>query len=128
MNRRQRKKHRLGEFQELGFELRFCTPQWWSDEEKSGFWDACICHVEALGLSVAGGTSTCWDVYVGSLRCRGSVTPAQRAALLEWLEGHPEVTALQAGDLGDLWHERAPVRVAASSRIVAPARASFTAR
>ena len=114
MNKRQRKKHRLGEYQELGFELRFCTPADWSGSQQLDFWDAAIRQIEALGLSVGGGTGTCWGVYVTTLAARGTVTSAQRQALADWLAAHPAVTDLRAGPLEDAWYESAPVRVPAA--------------
>jgi hypothetical protein len=114
MNKRQRKKHRLGEFQELGFELRFCTPEGWTDDQQLDFWDAAIAQIEALGLSVGGGTGTCWDVYVSSLSERGTVSPAQRLALVDWLVAQPGVSDVRAGALEDAWHEGVPVRAPAA--------------
>ena len=110
MNKRQRKKRRLGEFQELGFELQFCTPADWSEDEQLDFWDAAITQIEALGLSVGGGTGICWDVYVTTLSDRGTVTPVQRQALADWLMAQPAVSELRPGPLEDAWHEGAPVR------------------
>ncbi|AHG92877.1 protein of unknown function DUF469 (plasmid) [Gemmatirosa kalamazoonensis] len=114
MNKRQRKKYRLGEFQELGFELGFCTPADWSDDEQLDFWDAAIAQIEALGLAIGGGTGTCWDVYVSSLAERGTVSPAQRDALLDWLAAQPGVSDVRAGPLEDAWHDGAPVRTPAA--------------
>jgi len=104
MNKRQRKKHRRGEFRELGFELRFCTPEAWSEDEQEAFWVECIRHVEALGLAVGGGSGVCWDVFVTGLRGRDSVSPAQRQALLDWLAAHPGVSKIWAGRLEDAWY------------------------
>lgn len=109
MNKRQRKKHHLGEFQELGFELAFCTPVDWTDGQQLDFWNAAITQIEALGLSVGGGTGRCWDVYVMSL-ARGTVTPSQRQGLVDWLAAQPAVSDLRAGALEDAWYEGAPVR------------------
>ncbi|GLC24622.1 50S ribosome-binding protein YggL [Roseisolibacter agri] len=114
MNKRLRKKHRLGEFQELGFELRFCTPAGWSEAEHLGFWDACITQVEALGLSLGGGTGTCWDVFVSGLAERATVTAPQRQVLLDWLAAQPAVSAIQGGPLVDAWHADVPPREAAA--------------
>lgn len=114
MNKRQRKKHRLGEFQELGFSLRFCTPADWSEDQQLDFWGAAITQTEALGLSVGGGTGTCWDVNVTTLPARGTVTPAQRQGLVDWLTAQPAITELRAGPLEDAWHEGAPVRLPAA--------------
>jgi hypothetical protein len=114
MNKRQRKKHRLGEFQELGFELRFCTPESWSEEGQYAFGDACIEQIEMLDLSVGGRAGICWDVYVSGLKERSTVTPPQRQALVDWLRAHPAVSNVQAGALEDAWHDGAAVRGAAA--------------
>jgi hypothetical protein len=108
MNKRQRKKHRIAEFQELGFALRFCTPASWSRGEQDAFWNECIRRVEDLGLALGGGTGECWDVFVTTLRERGSVTVEQRQALLEWLGAQPGISAIQAGGLEDAWYDDAP--------------------
>lgn len=104
MNKRQRRKHRLGEFRELGFELRFSTPGSWSEEGQDVFREECIDQVEALGLAVGGGTGIHWGVFVTALRDRGTVTAEQRQALLRWLAGRPELSELHAGVLEDAWH------------------------
>lgn len=106
MNRRQRKKHRRGEFQQLGFELRFCTPADWSDAEQTSFGDVCIRKVGAFELAVGGGTGVCWNVFVTGSRNRDSVTPAQREALLGWLAAHPAVSDIRPGELEDAWYPR----------------------
>lgn len=103
MNKRQRKKHRLGEFQELGFELRFHTPEHWTDDEQGAFSDACIRQVEALGLCVGGGTGTDWEVFVCGFAERATVTAAQRQTLIDWLAAHPDVSQIAAGPLVDAW-------------------------
>lgn len=114
MNKRQRKKHHLGEFQELGFELRFCTIASWTDAEQLCFWDECIGRVEALGLSVGGETGTRWGVFVSGLAARTGVTAAQRQALLDWLTVHPAVSDVRAGPLEDAWHAHIPPHGAAA--------------
>jgi nicotinamidase-related amidase/uncharacterized protein YggL (DUF469 family) len=81
---------------ELGFRLRFQTPDRWSDAEHRSFWEACIGEVERLGLTVGGGSGPGWDLFVA-----GRVTPAKRANLLAWLAANPDVTELAAGALED---------------------------
>jgi uncharacterized protein len=103
MNRRQRKKARLGEFIELGFELTFALPSAWSDADTDGFSDRAIDKIESLGLSVGGGTGHVWDVFVTAFAPRTSVTESQRQALLNWLNADPAVSALRVGPLSDAW-------------------------
>lgn len=114
MNERQRKKHRSGEYQELGFDLRFCTPAGWTESQQREFFDVVIARIEALGLAVGGGIGACWDVFVTSRAERGSVTPGQRLAIAEWLAAQTAISGLRAGPLVDSWHTAAPVRGAAT--------------
>jgi uncharacterized protein YggL (DUF469 family) len=85
--------------QRFGFELSFRTPDGWDDAERMAFWDACIRHIEHLGLAVGGGTDLWWTVFVTSTREGNSVTPSQREALLAWLQAHPAVLQVLAGEL-----------------------------
>ncbi|MFK7088628.1 YggL family protein [Chromobacterium violaceum] len=100
-NRRQRKKHHVGEFQELGFalEVRFHTEL---DDAACDAWlDALIEVVERMGLAYGGGDTggfvSTWE--------RGSVTPAQRDALLAWARSYPAVAEAHASELLDAWHD-----------------------
>jgi uncharacterized protein len=97
MKRRLRKKHRVGEFAECGFELHFSLPSHWDEAEQLRFWDRAIGRIESLGLAVGGGVGATWDVFVSCLAGRGSVAPAQQQALVDWLAAEPDVSALQAG-------------------------------
>ncbi|AZY48012.1 YggL family protein [Bordetella avium] len=106
-NRRQRKKLRLGEFQELGFTLHlsFHSPLDEAAYERHG--DAIIERIEALGLCVGGlgGTLPIAETegFVSSWN-PGSVTPEQVSRLLEWCRARPEVKEVRAGELVDAWH------------------------
>lgn len=91
--------HEPGDDQCLGFELSFRTPDGWDDAERTTFWDACIQHIEQLGLAVGGGTELWWTVFVTSTLEGNSVTPSQRAALIAWLRAHPCVLQVEAGEL-----------------------------
>lgn len=105
MNRRQRKKWRVGEFREYGFALRFQVPGPTTPLDADPFFDAFIEAVEGVGLAVTGGTGSTYDVVVMGLReARRSVMPEQRDALLGWLATRPEVSGVQAGPLTDLWY------------------------
>ena len=114
MNRRQRKKHRLGEFRELGFHLQFRTPAEWSAVERDAFLDAALAEVERLGLEIGGGAGEIWDVYVGGAGRRATVTSSQRAALLGWLAATDGVSDMQAGPLMDVWYDGVPASPAAA--------------
>lgn len=86
---------------DLGFRLRFQTPDRWSDAEHRTFWDACIDEVERLGLTVGGGSGPRWDVFVAGRGPGRTVTPADRENLVTWLAANPGVTELAAGPLED---------------------------
>ncbi|GGY21859.1 YggL family protein [Paludibacterium paludis] len=100
-NRRQRKKFHVGEFQELGFALnvRFHAPL--DEAACDAYVDALIEVVERMGLAYGGGDTggfvTTWE--------RGSVTPAQRDALLAWVRGYPAVSEANASELQDAWYD-----------------------
>lgn len=104
MNRRQRKKHRRGEFAEYAFALRFTLPSQWAEAEQLQFWDRAIAQIESLGLAIGGGVGASWDVFVIGLGGRHSVSPARRQALITRLAADPDVTALEAGPLVDAWY------------------------
>lgn len=100
-NRRQLKKHHAGEFQELGFSLsvQFAAPL--AGAARDSYVAALIEHVEALGLTY-GGDECCGFVTTYT---RGSVTLAQRAALLAWVQAYPTVASAEASELLDAWHD-----------------------
>ncbi|MEQ1731030.1 MAG: YggL family protein [Vicinamibacterales bacterium] len=102
MNRRQRRKHRTGEFQELGFDLQFTTPAAWSDEQQLAFWNALIDEVEKRGMSIGGSSGEPWEVFVTGVD-HASVTPVERQAIVDWLTAREGVANLEAGPLEDAW-------------------------
>lgn len=99
-SRRLRKKLRVGEFQELGFEVRFELRAQLSDTELTAFWDDFILQaIEANGLAFGGGTTG----YV-TRRGRGSATDAHRDAVLSWLSARGgEVSSVEIDPLTDAW-------------------------
>lgn len=102
-NRRQRKKHHAGEFQELGFAFRLGLAQPLDQAQLDAFMDAAIDMFEAHGLEVGGGwASQSASGFVSA--AKGSVTEAQRAAVLAWLQAWPEVAQVRVGELQDAWY------------------------
>ena len=104
LNRRQRKKYHLGEFQEMGFALRWTHHTLLNEPEIYAFFDQFIPMIEArnmccsCGLAPEGG-----DGFVATLG-RGTVSPEDRIAVLEWLRANPVVASADAGDLVDNWY------------------------
>ncbi|MFH0957717.1 MAG: YggL family protein [Pseudomonadota bacterium] len=110
MKRRIRKKLHIGEFQEFGFPLKFKVRPDTGDPEYDAFVDAFIEEVERLELGFGGGVGETCDGYVVNFqrvkrgrRC-GSVNEAQRQALQQWLQNHPQVYEVIVGPLADVWN------------------------
>jgi len=105
-NRRQRKKLRLGEFQELGFTLKLHFAPPLDDASADQFWEAILSHIESLGLSAGLGGRLPMAELEGfvSAAGRGSVTPDQQAQVLAWCRAQPQVESAQVGELADVWH------------------------
>ena len=107
LNRRQRKKLRVGEFQELVFEVRVQFRQPMDDAAHDAFLDEFIEIIESRHLAVGGmggqlplmetdGVVSAWG--------RGSPTEVDRAAVADWLRQHPDVASADVGDLVDGWY------------------------
>lgn len=104
MRKRIRKKRRVGEFQELGFEVQFRLKDVVSEPVVDTFWDGFIREaIEGHGLMCGGGCGRHWDVFVAR-GGRGSATEDHRAAIKRWLDSHPDVEAVRVGPLVDAWH------------------------
>ena len=105
MKQRLRKKLHVGEFQELGFEVRFQVADNLSHEAFDAVVDAFISQaIEAYGLVCGGGGKNPeWTVFV-TRDGRGSVTEVHRQAIERWLTARPEVNAMQSGPLVDAWY------------------------
>lgn len=104
MNRRIRKKHRVGEFQEMGFDLTFRLDDSVTSEAAD---DVMYRFVEEAiagnGLAFFGWGDRSVEGTVIT-RSRGSVTADQRAAVDGWLAAQGEVAERTVGELADAWH------------------------
>ncbi len=107
LNRRQRKKLRVGEFQELVFEVRVQFRQPMDEAAYDAFLDGFIEIIESRHLAVGGmggqlplmetdGVVSAWG--------RGSPTEGDRAAIVDWLRQWSGVASADAGDLVDGWY------------------------
>jgi uncharacterized protein YggL (DUF469 family) len=105
VRKRLRKKLHVGEFQELGFEVRFQVADNLSYDAFDTVVDAFINQaIEAQGLLCGGGGKNPeWNVFV-TRKGRGSVTEEHRQAIERWLAACPEVNAVRIGPLVDAWH------------------------
>lgn len=104
MKKRLRKKLRLGEFRQFGFEVSFRLPENLGDDGVDAFWDTFIREaIEVPGLMCGGGCGREWDIFV----CRPdrkSATEEDRRVTASWLEGHVHVSDIHIGPLVDAWH------------------------
>ena len=104
MKKRLRKKLRVGEFQELGFAVRFRLPGDLNESGMNAFWDAFIIEVvEAGGFMFGGACGHEWDVFVCRPN-RQSATEADRQAIASWLGRHEQVSDILIGPLVDAWY------------------------
>ena len=107
LNRRQRKKLRLGEFQELIFEVRIVFREPLGGVVYDPFLDAFIDLIEARHLIVGGMGGrlplTETDGMV-SARRRGSPSEDDRQAVLAWIRARSEVARAEVGEFVDGWH------------------------
>jgi uncharacterized protein YggL (DUF469 family) len=90
VRKRLRKKLHVGEFQELGFEVRFQVADNLSYDAFDTVVDAFISQaIEAHGLLCGGGgTNPEWSVFVTRVG-RGSATEGHRQAIETWLVARP---------------------------------------
>lgn len=103
MKKRLRKKRRVGEFQELGFDLSFCLSEHLDRTSLDIFCDRFLANaIEARGLLCGGGGGQKWDLFV--TRARGSASDHDREAVARWLRENPHMRDVQVGPLVDSWH------------------------
>ena len=103
MNKRLRKKLRVGEFQEMGFELRFQLPADYDESAQKRFFDSFIDQaIEANALAYGGACKRQWGGFVASIR-RGSDMEQHRRSVRQWLDDHRDVSAIVVGSLEDAW-------------------------
>jgi uncharacterized protein YggL (DUF469 family) len=106
MNRRLRKKKRVGEFKELGFELLGDLRPGISDDDIDAFVDRLIVVVEArrLGFGGGGGRDGKLEGFVTRMgRGSASATEEDRVALAAFLKGDDAVVRHELGALSDAW-------------------------
>jgi uncharacterized protein YggL (DUF469 family) len=105
MNKRLRKKKRVGEFKELGFGVLGDLRPGTSDDEIDAFVDRLIVVVEArkLGFGGGGGRDGKFEGFVTRMG-RGSATEDDRTALAAFLAGEDAIVRHEVGVLRDAWH------------------------
>jgi len=107
LNRRQRKKLLVGEFQELVFDTQISFAKPLDESAYDAFIDAFIDFVESRHLVIGGfGGSLPLSEMDGlvSKAGPGSVTDADRQAVQAWLQQRAEVSKVVLGELVDGWY------------------------
>ncbi|MEH6388119.1 YggL 50S ribosome-binding family protein [Pseudomonas profundi] len=100
-SRRLRKKMRVDEFQELGFNFTATPKQALTDEQADALIDALIEEViSPRGLEFGGWVGGGFVCKAG----RGSATEEDRDAVVSWLRQRPEIETAEAEPLVDAWH------------------------
>lgn len=104
MNKRLRKKKRVGEFKDLGFEVLGELRPGTSDDDVDAFVDRLIVAVEARKLGFGGGgrRDGKFEGFVTRMG-RGSATEDDRTALAAFLAGDVDVVRHEVGELKDAW-------------------------
>ena len=105
MKKRLRKKKHLGEFQELGFRVRFRFPADLPTAECNRLLEEWVTQaVEGNGLLLGGGGGAdVWEGFV-TKEGRGSATEEHRLLVTSWLGAHPLVLEYTVSPLVDAWH------------------------
>lgn len=101
-NRRLRKKLRVDEFQELGFEVSWNFPAGSDTDKVDSLVDQFIDEViEVNGLGFAGGGDLSWEGLVCT-QSLGKCTDEQREQVKAWLE-KAGAEQVEVSELFDLW-------------------------
>ena len=104
LKRRLRKKYRVGEFREFGFQIEVKFKPDLSEADK--IYDEFIKEIESQKLSFGGGSSFEYlHGFITAFKNYRSPTPVQREMLKNWLESRPEISGSQVGNLVDAWYD-----------------------
>ena len=106
MNKRMRKKNRLGEYRELCFEITCAFRPGLAQEQAEDLVDTFLREgLEANGL-VAGGSCGPQGMQMGICPAgkRTSATEAHRALIQQWLSIQPDISTFTVGSLRDAWY------------------------
>jgi uncharacterized protein YggL (DUF469 family) len=104
---RQRKKQRVGEFQELSFEVDLVFHAPMNGEPYDDFLTAFAHFLESRALLAGGFGGTLPLVETGGVVARierGSVSEEDAQAVVGWLRARPEVVDAKASHLFDAWY------------------------
>jgi uncharacterized protein len=105
VRRRLRKKKRIGEFQELGFEVTYRLVEESSPKQRLDLlFEFLEQAIEANGLMAGGGGGSPACLFVVSAKDHESVAGHQKDAIERWLAAKPQITEFSVGQLRDAWY------------------------
>jgi len=106
MKKRLRKKKRLGEFQEFGFETGFRFSKELNNDSRNQFIDKFIKYaIEDNGLQFGGGgNENEWLGFVSIDKSRGSATVYHQKKVEEWYISQTDVIEYYISELLDAWY------------------------
>ena len=106
MRKRLRKKLRLGEFSEYGFDVSYRLRDDLSETEADDFLFRFLEQaIEANSLACGGGGGPPAYEFCAVSDHRGSPTREQRSAVGAWLDAQVEVANHSVGEFFDAWHD-----------------------
>lgn len=106
LKRRLRKKYHLGEFQELGFEIRVEFEPNLSRTEFDKLYDEFIEKIEENNLAFGGGGGPeIWQGFVSGFENYQFPTNEQRDTIKNYLESLPDIAKCEVGNLKDAWYD-----------------------
>ena len=107
MKKRLRKKFRVGEFRDVGFEVRFRFAEDLSSEDRNRLLDDFLDQaIVDNGLLFVGGGGTEWEGFVAVEGASGTVTEEQRESVAAWLAGDSRILESSVGPLTEVDADR----------------------
>jgi uncharacterized protein YggL (DUF469 family) len=104
MRKRLRKKRRLGECRQFGFEVDFRLTESMPGDKLDEFWERVLGDlIEQRRLSCGGACGRAWSIFVTPAG-RRSATDEDRTIVESWLGDEPQVVDVRVGPLVDAWH------------------------
>lgn len=104
-NHRQRKKLRIGEYQELGFEVSAQFKHPLESDRRDALLDVFLAEcIEANGMLFGGGMNDSLGGFIVDNSARGSATDDQREQVCQWLKGREEFAGVEVAPLTDAWY------------------------
>ena len=106
LKKRLRKKLRVGEFQEFGFEISAKFKADFTDADFEKFVGEFIGEVEKNKLWFGGGGSLKeWKGFLTSQKNYHTTIAAQKEKIKSWLENRVEIAECEVGESKDAWYD-----------------------